>query len=618
MKKNKYTFRGGRHGAGFPAGMVVLLTLLLMAATPAIRAQAQEGSSDLPRLHYVEMELGTARIKVQPGGVMTVHPDTPFRIRKIETDSWLGRGLHARLAALPEADLSRFHTLNELFGEQLWNMNELVMEVLQNQDRLGTIRLVVGWLPIDFIRRANSAQTLDERIKCIWSAWELSPDDRLLFNRLLDLLVEAGRFKQAAEMMEGQSVTREDPALLTKLAELYLRVGRKDKAAAALSLLLDDRPRDPELTERLAKLYQDLNRWEEAARLWERMVDICPPHQRSQVYQSLSRALNQAGRKKESLAAMQKAAEAEPYNSKLWVDLSRAQAAQGQAGQAIASLERAVEREPANRDLLIKLGRALLAAGRKGEAVQRLEQARGLGAADYNLLLQMAEIYDQLGDRAGLLKVHQQMQNLRPDDPEINYNLGALYWENGEPTLALEHLRKARDPQKPDRELDKLIFSVLVQLGRWQEAVELAGRLVEAKPDDLEFLEMLYQVMSDHRPKDLAKLLEQASKADTQDARVYEMRAALALDAKETDKAATILEQASKAFPKKLEFLRGLAPLYESLGRTQQALEVYARILELKPDDSEAQERYLQLKTGSLTPRGPFPDTDRQPPAGAQ
>ena len=624
MAKNEPTPHGKRRGAGFLAGVIALLALAFAVAWPAGPAQAQESASDLPQLRYLELEMGTARIKVRPGGVITLHPDTPFRVRHIDTDSWLGRGLHARLAALPEADLSGFHTLNELFGEQLWNINELVMEVFKNQDRLGAIRLVVGWLPIDFIRRANSAKTLDERIKYIWSAWDLSPDDRLLFNQLLDLLVEAGRFKQAAEMMEGQSVTREDPALLAKLAELYLRIGRKDKAAASLSLLLDERPRDPDLTERLANLYQDLDRWEEAARLWERMVDICPPHRRSQVYESLSRALDKAGRKKQSLAALQKAAEAAPYNSKLWVALSQAQAGQGQSGPAIASLERAVEREPANRDLLLKLGQALLAADRKGEAVQRFEQARRLGAADYNLLLKMAEIYDQLGDRAGLLKVHQQMQNLRPDDREINFNLGALYWETGEPALALEHLLKARNPDKPDRSLEKLIFSVLVQLGRWPEAVEQAGRLVDAKPGDLEFLELLYQVMSDHRPKDLAALLERASQANPKEKGLYEMRAALALDAKESEKAVAILEEAVKAFPKDLGFLRGLAPLYESLGRTPKALEAYARILELKPDDSEAQERYLQLKTGSLTPRDPFsnpgarPSPGGEPPAAAQ
>jgi tetratricopeptide (TPR) repeat protein len=600
------------------ASLALTLALVLGALSGgrAVWAQSQSPGAidpDLPQLQYLELEMGTARIKVKPGGLITVHPDTPFRVTRIETDSWLGRGLHARLRTLPEADLSRFHTLNELFGEELWNLNELVMDVLKNQDRLGSIRLVVGWLPIDFIRRANSARSLGERIKSIWSAWELSPDDRLLFNQLLDLLVEAGRYKQAAELMEGQSLTREDPALLAKLAELYMRIGQKDRAAAAMSKLLDERPRDPELAERLARLYQDLGRWEEAARLWERLVDISPPHRRSQVYKSLSLALGKAGRGAEALSALQKAAEAAPFNSELWVDLSRAQAASGQSGQAIASLERAVEREPTNRELLIKLGEALLAADRKGEAVARFEQARRLGGADYNLLLKMADIYDKLGDRSGLLKVHQQMQNLRPDDREINYNLGALYWESGEPAQALEHLKKARNPRKPDRELDQLIFSVLVQLGHWKEAVELAGALVKAKPDDLEFIELLYQVMAGHRPGELAELLAGASESNPKAARLYEMRAALALDAKQREQAATVLEQAVKALPDNLEFWRSLAPLYEALGRTQQAMEAYARILELKPDDSEAQERYLQLKTGSLTPRSPFSLPESQP-----
>jgi tetratricopeptide (TPR) repeat protein len=278
-------------------------------------------------------------------------------------------------------------------------------------------------------------------------------------------------------------------------------------------------------------------------------------------------------------------------------------------------LEQAVERQPANRDLIIKLADALLAADRKQEAAQRYEQARRLGGESVQLLLKLAKLYNQLQDRASLLAVHKSLVKLRPDDREVNYNLGLLYWEGGEPDLALECLEKARDPQKTDRELEKLIFNVLVQLARWDQAQEVADKLVEDRPDDLDFLSLLYQALAGHRPDQFEEIMARASKANPQEARIYELRAAAVLDAKQEGKAAEILEEATRALPKNLKFWRGLASLYESLRKPSKALDAYARILELKPDDEEAQERYLQLKTGTLVPRGPFSGSDDLRPA---
>lgn len=83
--------------------------------------------------------------------------------------------------------------------------------------------------------------------------------------RLVDLMVEARCYREAAELLEQQPGRLNDYALLSRLAELYQRLGQGFHEVQVLKQLLDKNPQDTSLLERLAGVSEELERWDEAA-----------------------------------------------------------------------------------------------------------------------------------------------------------------------------------------------------------------------------------------------------------------------------------------------------------------------------------------------------------------
>jgi hypothetical protein len=239
-------------------------------------------------LRWVELSVGGLPVKVQAGGVAALHPDAPFRVLRAEGDGWLDYGLQPRLEGLPEVDLNRFHTLNELLGEQVFNRDFVNLEVWRGQRRLGAIQLLVRLLPIDWLRRAEQAASLEDKIAYTQKALDLTPDDRLLATRLADLLVEAQRYREAAALLEAQPWLRDDQTQLARLTELYQRSGQIEKARAMLERRLELAPQDTALLEALARLLEQDQHWEQAAALWERLSQLQSGAERAATYGHLA------------------------------------------------------------------------------------------------------------------------------------------------------------------------------------------------------------------------------------------------------------------------------------------------------------------------------------------
>lgn len=559
----------------------------------------------------VDMAVGGVRVNVKPGGVLAIHPDAPFRVLKVHSDEWLGSRIRFQLAQRPGVDLRRYHSLSELLGEKVWDVKELVIQAHKGNSLLGIIKLVPRWLPIDYLRKAAASKSLADKIRFTQMALQHSPDDRLLLMRLVDLLTEAKQFRQAVALLEDASRQGDDPRLLTRLAALYEQLGQTERTVAVLSKLLAERPKDVVLIERLAVLNQELKRWLVAARLWQRLRRELPPEQGTGVLIKLSRALAKAGRGKESLLALEEAAKARPWDTALWKALAQARADAGDQAGALRALGKAADQNPSDRALQIKLSEAYLAAGQKAQASEHLARAADLGPEDYTVLLRLAGLYQELGRRGELSRVYRRLATLKPDNPEVNFNLGVLLLEADQPALALGYLQAAAKHQTQDREVRLLIFDALARLGRWDEAVEVIKSLLQADPKDLAPLDRAYPALSEHKPRRMAELLDQALKHHPKNVKLYKLRAALALALEQPQEAAEVLQRGLQAAPRDLEMLRSLARLQESNGQLKEALETLGRILDLAPEDQKAQETYLRLRTSGLaTPREDAEPTD--------
>ena len=578
------------------------------AAEPA-REQAPSG----PRLLWVELSVGGQPVQVKAGGVLALHPDAPFRVLKAKSDAWLDLGLSASLAGLPGVDLQRFHTLSGLLGEAIFSRGQVQLQVYKGSRLLGGVQLMIKFLPIDWLRRAEAATRLEDKIECTGKALELTPDDRLLALRMIDLLEEAKRHKEATELLERQAWAREDPALLGRLLDLYQRQGQMESAAQVVVKLLAMRPDDPQLLERLARLYELLERWEEATVVLERLSQVLAEGERAPVWLRLAQALLKSDKKDQALAAVQRAVDLRPQDANAWRVLAEIKGQIGDAAGALEAQRRTALLAPADLEALLSLSEAYQKAGRKAEAAVELEKAAQLRPADSALWLRLARLYGELEDRPSLLKVYQHLTKALPHNPDLDYNLAVLLMEMERYEPALESLAIAAQAKPQDREVARLILEAYLRLGRMDQALKQAQALLKDQPAQAAILERVYAGLARERPQAVAGLLDQALATNPKQANLYQLRAALALDREDTAAALKALALGVKNLPDDLGLQLKLAGLHEAAGQEQKAMQAYERILDKDPNFQDTQERYLQLKTGLLSER-----KSKTPEGGAQ
>ncbi len=584
--------------------LLSITCLLLVACLGVLSPPARAADT----LEWVEFSLGGRPVRVKAGGILALHPDAAFRVSAIHTSDWLDQALggwlgtppRARLKEAPGADLGQFHSLSELLGPQAYEKNELSLEVIKDGRVIGRVGLVVRTLPIDWLRRAQAAVNPQDKIKYLQRALELTPDDHLLMMRLVDLLTENRRYSEAVQTLEKYAANSDDPAILKRLARLYQRLGKLQKAAAALSQLLADNPQDPELLDTLARIYQKAGRWSEAAGMLTRLAQVQPASRRADTLLTLAGVLEKAGKEEEAGKALERALALRPRDAGLWQRVAEYRRRQGRQGQALAALERAVKLSPGDRKLRRRLVDALLEDGRKEQAARQLEELAALEPNDAALLTRLARIYQDLGDKARLLEAYRRLARIRPGDADLKYNLAVIALDQGQAEQALAYLEAASRLKPEDREIARTLLEARLKLGRWDRACRQLAAMLEKRPQDLAPLEAAYPLLAKKRPRRLARIIRQALEANPKQAKLYEMATDLALAQKDLEQAREVLERGIQALPHNLRLQYSLSVVYEAQGRRDKALGILERILDQNPDYPGAEERYLQLRTRYL------------------
>ena len=220
---------------------------------------------------------------------------------------------------------------------------------------------------------------------------------------------------------------------------------------------------------------------------------------------------------KDSLAAMQRAAELLPADAETHFYLGNARHDRGDLAGAAASLRRALELKADFADAHDSLGAALQDAGQPASAAasfrRALELRPGFAEAHGNLgnaLVELGQLEDavyhyrrMLELRPDLAEAHNNLGNallslrryeeaaasyrralaLRPNAPGAHANLGNALYALGRPQEALIHCRRALELEPESAEAEQLMGNALFDLGLLDEAAASYARALELKPD---------------------------------------------------------------------------------------------------------------------------------------
>lgn len=295
------------------------------------------------------------------------------------------------------------------------------------------------------------------------------------------------------------------------------------------------------------------------------------------------------GQGKDSVPALQRAAELLPDDAEAHNNLGNALKDAGRLEGALASYRKALSVQPDYALAYCNLGMTLEALGDYAEAVTNYQRATYLAP-------ELAEAYNSLGNLQQALGQHTlAAQNCRkateiaPNFVEAHNNLGNALKDLGQLEDAAASYRQALKINPHSAEMLSNLGAVLQSLGRFDEAVGCYKRALEIKPD--------YSIAHNN----LGNTLKEIGQLD---AAVASYRAALAITPNYADAhnnlgtalqvlgqheaAVECYRQALALNPQYAEAYNNLGNALNELGKLKGAVESYRAALSIKPDYVDA------------------------------
>ncbi len=300
---------------------------------------------------------------------------------------------------------------------------------------------------------------------------------------------------------------------------------------------------------------------------------------------------------------------------------------QGQYTKAIKSVQEALQNDPSDMRMLYKLGDLYAKAGHTPQAIEAY--------------IQVAETYFRQALYQKALAVFKQVLKLDPERWDIKHKLAKLYFELNRRGDALNELFDLVEHYEQEEEQDLKIITDLyadivaleptnipyrvrfaeyclaegdtecaveefsealaqLEAGKhWGDYLKVAERLLVAEPNHVPTLQKISEYyLTQGNPLEAIKRLQPAFTADRNNPTTLRLLARAFQEINKIDKALSVLHQLGKLLAQ---------------SNPEEALQVYDRILMLRPSDSAAQEQYERLKHLLNNQDSPLPVQEELP-----
>ena len=192
-------------------------------------------------------------------------------------------------------------------------------------------------------------------------------------------------------------------------------------------------------------------------------------------------ALKRAGHLNEAIAALQEALALRPRAPVTLANLGACLIETGRPGEAVPHLERALEIDDRHFDSLNNLAIALTRIGKAAEALRIYDRALRLRADHLETRLNRIDALGVLDSHAAVNEVKAILARC-PGHPRASNQLGMLLEAQGERDDAIEIYRSSIDKAGLFHPIGVNLTRILVQTGRYREAITLADQLISDLP----------------------------------------------------------------------------------------------------------------------------------------
>jgi len=552
-----------------------------------------------PRFNYIQISINGEPRTFLSGESILLHPSDRIKILQIFTNIPLNhevrlwtKDLDVERLRYEEAPLANL--LSEPEG-----LNEYRFRVwIKYRTRdLAYMDWKVRPYAEDWLERANRIINAKRRLSLLERAHSALPQDRKIEQRLLSEYKAQGQLGKAAGILEGRAGKKPDKEILNELLGVYRAMHHADGVISVLKRLVKLDPEDLEARRGLADALERYGKKRAAIGEYKALLSRLSEKDRLTIYKHLGYLCTETGRYEEAISYYLLAADLDKKDGNLYYNLSYLYERLGQKAHADYYLEKAVELGSADEDSRLKLARREIEMGELDRAEKNLTAIIHKNRRSLEAWILLARLREKQGKKEALKEAYRQVLSLDPANETVIYNLAVLEYESGNLAGSLIYLEKYLKAHPNDPEVHQILFDIYQRQAKKKKAFDEAMVLVKLKPKAIDIYRYIFDYLNSEGDYGrIIPIMQRGLKAGPDQTMLREYLVVCYLKMDKPELAVKEMEEILRRRPRDVGLLLQLAKLKEKLGKYQEALEAYKRIIDISPGHEEAEEGYLRLR----------------------
>ncbi|MBN1760712.1 MAG: tetratricopeptide repeat protein [Chitinispirillaceae bacterium] len=459
---------------------------------------------------------------------------------------------------------------------------------------------------------------------------KLYPTDERNYKKLATLYMEQKAWKSAIVMLE-KSLTFDNasPSVMGQLARANLELGRKKEAMDYLQTYIRNAPNDSLAWYELGMLYYHDKQYSNAAKTLQKAIGLMRKPT-AEHYRMIGVSLLASADTASAIGFLEKARSADKNQKEILSMLVTCYRSTGNTRLLSGALSDMFRMEPDNDTVRMELAELYLSEGKSGEGIKLLENALQKRECDVPLHLKLVSLYERQGDKKKWLLHLQTASKCDPKNVDMLFQIGRYYHGENNRLQAERYLKKALRLDKRFAPANGLLGTIMLDrkeykgaavflsravamdrgndtlrtglseafyhLGRYEDAYKVIRRVVqkgEIQPGALRLVGLIYKAMGN--PDTAKQILENAIQIDRNCSECLIALGDLYFDEADYSNAMDRYKRAFDQAGYSRNAAMRLAQSYMRVGKPDQALELYERVIAEDPGDGEAAYRVVNI-----------------------